>query len=176
MSTGAILLACVDTTTIAIVSLSTAYSPTTLTTITDSYGTPARPCRICDVAQLDNGRIVALYLTSTTVAGQYAYKTLYSDDEGATWAVLSEVCALSTNLYEHVNLVSLGDILLAVVSDNGTNGGEVWISSDGGASFTFTDNNNGWKSVRACKAVGAGVVIASISLSTTLTQIGRAHV
>lgn len=171
LSTGAILLACVDTTTIAIVSLSTAYSPTTLTTITDSYGTPARPCRICDMARLDNGRIVALYLTSTTVAGKYAYKTVYSDDEGATWATLGEVCALTTNLYEHVNLVSLGDTLIAVVSDNGTNGGEVWISSDGGASFTMTDNNNGWKSVRACKAVGAGVVIASVSQSSTLIQV-----
>ena len=168
---GTLLLGLVKPNTIDITILSESYGTTTATTLTDSYSTASAPCRIWDVAVLPSGRLVGVYVTNTTVASKYAYKAVYSDDDGATWATLSEVCKLTDNLYLHVNLVALGDALVAVVSDDGTNGGEVWVSNDGGASFVMTDSNNGWVSVRACKGAGQTAIIASISQSSILVQV-----
>jgi hypothetical protein len=172
LASGALLVGHTTTTTILIQSLSTLYVATTLTTLTDSYAAAAGTSyRLIDFCRLPNDRILALYLTSNTVNSKYVYTTLYSDDEGVTWTTLASRSKLSATAFTHVNLLAVGETVMAVVSEatGAAGGGEVWVSNDGGYSFVTTDSKSNWKRVRACVTPSQTVVIVSLSISASVT-------
>lgn len=89
-------------------------------------------CR-ADFVILASGRLVAIIPVNDSVGGLYTY---YSDDDGASWALLNYAHGYS--LLPVLCAEVVGDDIVLVRGDTTSGTSNIFVSRDGGGSFTLT--------------------------------------
>lgn len=109
-----------------------------------------------DFVVLPSGRLIAAIKDPSLDV-----QTWYSDDHGATWAVLSATATTSTGTREELCLEYAQDLLVLVLgSTSGAVATQVLVSRDAGCSFSLVDDDRTLTNPRTCVTT-SGVVLCS---------------
>ncbi len=125
-----------------------------------------------DFVVLPSGRLVAVLAAFASV---FALETYYSDDNGATWTLLgrSELSPLG-NPAADLNLEYVDDMLIVTQGDPaGVESVHVYLSRDGGASFTEVDTAAARFGCKTCVTKSGVILVASRNNTTHQVIVSR---
>lgn len=118
-----------------------------------------------DIIVLPSGRVLAFVIASLDQVESW-----YSDDHGATWTLLSAYAVSSVAGRRAVSVEQVDDLIILVAGDNTASvATHIYVSRDGGCSFSLVDSATNTANPRTCVTTGGTVLVVS---TTNLFNIG----
>ncbi|MDP2307999.1 MAG: sialidase family protein [Pseudomonadota bacterium] len=139
-----------------------AASDGTVTTTTITTSLPASSLYRPDLVVLPSGRLLAFLVNP--IGGLYTrFASFASDDNGATWSLLTESAYVNYAKYsESICMEYVDDLLVGLFHDStGNYPTDVVVSRDGGCSFTLLDDSQTLRSARTCVTPSGKIVATS---------------
>lgn len=124
-----------------------------------------------DFVILPSGRLVA-FVRDNIPAGGLLY-SYYSDDDGATWTKLGETFGIGALLHDmNCEYVPEADMIVMVNSNlTAIAATEVWVSRDGGVSFTKVSTEGNHQGMATCVTPDGVVLAATPNLASNVIAV-----